>query len=93
MCSLRKKLHVAAFVLIATFSFAALEWHADHDANAKTPAANHCCVQCCPSHHLVPPSTPQISSNVPPAVASFIEFTDSFQQGLILNKIYRPPIA
>lgn len=89
---LRKHLRVCVIVLTVAFSFISIEWHTDHDLNAKAPA-HHCCLQCCPSHNLAPLSTHGISLSAPSVVAGFVELTDSFQQDLILNKIYRPPIA
>lgn len=92
MYSFHKKLHLVAIVFMMVFSVVALEMHSDHDLNAKAPT-NHCCVQCCPSHNLVPLSTSDIALTAPSVVTGFIELTESFQQDLILNKIYRPPIA
>lgn len=93
MRSLRKKLHVVACTLIAAFSFAALEWHADHDTNAKAPVANHCCAQCCPSHHLAPAPEQQVSIGALASVTRLVSYHSPFYVTLFPSRIDRPPIA
>lgn len=90
---LRKKLHVVAFMLLAAFSFAALELHADHGANAKVPVANHCCIQCCPSHHLAPAPEHQVSIGALASVSRFVAYHSTFYSTLFPSRIDRPPIA
>lgn len=88
----RRHVKIVTLVLVIGFSFAALELYADHDLNGSCQQ-QHCCVQCCPCHNLVPPSTPVVSLNVPSTEGAFVEFEKSVHQNLLLNKIYRPPIS
>jgi len=92
MYSIRKKLQVVGIVLIAVFAFAALELHTGHDANTKA-AANHCCVQCCPSHHLAPAPEYQVSVGALTSVSRFVSYHSPFYSTLFLSRIDRPPIV
>ncbi len=92
MRSFRKKLHLVAMIFTVVFSFAALELHADHDLNAKAPA-NHCCVQCCPSHQLAPAPEHQVSIGTLASVTRFVAYHSTFYSTLFPSRIDRPPIA
>lgn len=83
---------IIACLLLVGFVFSALELHVDHDFSSSGQQ-QHCCVQCCPIHNLIPPSTPVVSLNVPSTEGEFVEFGNSIHQNLIPNKIYRPPIS
>ena len=92
MFLLRKIIPTVAIVLFVAFAFISIEWHTDHDLNAKAPV-HHCCLQCCPSHNLAPLSNHGVTLSAPSVMTDFVEMTSSFHNDLISTQIYRPPIV
>lgn len=84
-----KKIIICALSLVIFCTF--IEWHQDHDANAKTNDV--CCVQCCPSHHLAPVS--QNNSVLRKSDLTFPQYLEVSQVYLEFypHSIDRPPIA
>ncbi len=90
---LRRKSSIFVVLMMLSFVVVSIEWHSDHDLNAKTPAQHHCCIQCCPSHNLAP-----LSANENYFVSSttgreILPDHSAFHPEIYLNQIYRPPIV
>ena len=93
MSFLRRKSSIFIVLMVLSFVVVSIEWHSDHDLNAKAPAQHHCCIQCCPSHNLAP-----VSANEKYVVSTTTgrqilpDLLDSHLE-IYLNQIYRPPIV
>ena len=87
-----KLLYLVAVIVMTVFSFAALELHADHDLNAKAPVS-HCCVQCCPSHHLAPTPKQRNDIGALASASRLVFFHSPFHSVFFPSRIERPPIA
>ncbi len=54
-------------------------------------ASSHCCIQCCPAHHLVPP-TKMLSSIVEPGTPKlFIAPDFRMHYFLLIMPVFHPP--
>lgn len=77
--------------LVLAFLFSVVELHADHDDN-DPQQAQHCCVQCCPSHHLAPNKTAEAIIEMPRLVQGTILLSLRVHSSMIPSSIFRPPI-
>ena len=88
----RQQQKLISLVFLLGFFFATLEIHADHDGDVAEQT-EHCCVQCCPSHNLVPVSESVTAVEDQLVVRSTIGDDASLLLKTIPNNIFRPPIA
>ncbi len=90
---IRRKSSVFAFLALLSFAVVSIEWHSDHDLNAKKAPSHHCCIQCCPNHNLAPLSENSNSVASSTTERQLLPEVSDFRLEIYLNQIYRPPIA
>ncbi len=95
MSLIRSKSKLLFFVLFAGILFLGLEMNIDCIDSASPPiTAHHCCVQCCPAHHLGPVSQflIKLSTSTNHLICFYADQAFRYQDP-ILDSLYRPPIV
>lgn len=86
---MRKILKIVGFSVLLLFLVTSLELHADDDLGAAAEA--HCSVTCCPSHHLGPQATGQLTLAKPLSDRYFAPENRDDPSTTVPLSVFHPP--